>query len=117
LSLQVCLQGDLDKDITVTYWLNILQRLPTSTNVFVTLNPPPELVPRMWLARRVLLVCYVLHHREERAQYAHGSRCPMVMRHFAGDGTVLKRLTLAHPVLNFDCITAQRQLKELQVCK
>lgn len=55
--LQVCLEGDLDKDITVTYWLNILQNLPTSTNIFVTLNPPPELMPRMCHTPLLMILC------------------------------------------------------------
>jgi len=32
--------GGASDGVCVTYWMNRLQKLPTSTNVFVTLNPP-----------------------------------------------------------------------------
>lgn len=35
-----------DKDLCVTYWMNNLQSLPTSTNLFVTLNPTEEIHPK-----------------------------------------------------------------------
>lgn len=31
-------------EATVTYWMNLLQTLPTSTDLFVTLNPPARMV-------------------------------------------------------------------------
>lgn len=36
----------VESELCVTYWMNSLQDLPTSTNLFVTLNPPWEIHPK-----------------------------------------------------------------------
>lgn len=36
----------LESELCVSYWMNSLQRLPTKTDLFVTLNPPWEIHPK-----------------------------------------------------------------------
>jgi predicted NAD/FAD-binding protein len=43
--------GDGSRAVCVTYLLNRLQALPFETPLMVTLNPPPEMVPRGEIAR------------------------------------------------------------------
>eukprot|EP00123_Amoebidium_parasiticum_P018410 comp24195_c0_seq1/m.44384 comp24195_c0_seq1/g.44384 ORF comp24195_c0_seq1/g.44384 comp24195_c0_seq1/m.44384 type:complete len:1242 (-) comp24195_c0_seq1:1315-5040(-) len=72
----LAVKGDDDKDITVSYWLNLLQDLNTDTDIFVTLNPPPYRMP--------------------------------------DPAKVLRKLTLAHPILSYDAIKSQGLLPSIQ---
>ncbi|MEM7302733.1 MAG: FAD-dependent oxidoreductase [Pseudomonadota bacterium] len=42
--------GNDDGDVTVTYWMNVLQSLPTRQDIFVTLNPAREPDPNSQIA-------------------------------------------------------------------